>query len=70
MPAFSFTLQLSLIDVPRIYNSLDFTQKDINSIERYYRYKSAKFLIPIIIKIQERTISLKLLYSIDRKHFA
>ncbi len=43
MPAFSFTLQLSLIDVPRIYNSLDFTQKDINSIERYYRYKSAKF---------------------------
>lgn len=43
MPAFSFTLQLSLIDVPRIYNSLDFTQKDINSIERSYRYKSAKF---------------------------
>lgn len=43
MPAFSFTLQLSLIDVPRIYNSLDFTQKDIKSIERYYRYKSAKF---------------------------
>lgn len=43
MPAFSFILQLSLIDVPRIYNSLDFTQKDINSIERYYRYKSAKF---------------------------
>ena len=43
MPAFSFTLQLSVIDVPRIYNSLDFTQKDINSIERYYRYKSAKF---------------------------
>ena len=24
-------------------NSLDFTQEDINSIERSYRYKSAKF---------------------------
>lgn len=24
-------------------NSLDFTQEDINSIERFYRYKSAKF---------------------------